>query len=672
MATLQTEEVWLTDLKVASLRLSENPIGNTLPPAQPQVSVGHPSSFRSKPYERLAADKPGEELAPDAGIWQLYVEEANEHDNELVKEKNNNLDMMLLFAGLFSAVLTAFIIESKNLLQQDSGDLTATLLLAIAQSQHRIERGTPQMAPDIELPAFSASLAARWINGLWFTALALSLSAALLALLAKEWLIAFTASRSRSARTYAHLHQTRLRGMDNFGALHIIGLLPSMLHLSLLLFSLGFAVYLWTLDAAIAVMGVVVSGVTVAFYVVTAVLGAVYHQYCPFTTQISKYLRIALQIVWFGDRASAGQPSSKSDDQTEGTPHIDLQALSWLIDNARDPAVSDCACQALAGLRVRALSPPSPEPNLVATTTSVHTDIPPQGTLVSSIARIWGVIPWLKVLGAAPSGASNYHELMHKLFDQVCLRLSEAKSRQDRDLKASQGHNVARYSAALPALVHYLETYAGDKNKGDARGEYMATNKSEAFAQPAFRALDSVWDDDCPEFSADSYALLTAADIRLARVVAQACHFGLDSPSAHRFQCQDPDPHTSDKPSISQESQAVINMESVGNPALHAATLLLELQARYSRVCARAAFFLGLHNDGMAPINKHPLAYLLESLHLAAQCAPLNTALYMNMGQLQLQEEYVLPEFNASLVGSGVRLYLHPTELGDEYVEEID
>ncbi|KAF8601832.1 hypothetical protein BDV93DRAFT_398738, partial [Ceratobasidium sp. AG-I] len=134
----------------------------------------------------------GEDLAPDAGIWQLYLDEAKEHDEELVKGQNGNLDMMLLFAALFSAILSAFLIESKNLLQQDPVDVSVALLLVIAQSQQRIEQGTPQTgSAPIELPSFSASLSARWINGLWFLSLAFSLSAALIAMLAKEWLTMF-------------------------------------------------------------------------------------------------------------------------------------------------------------------------------------------------------------------------------------------------------------------------------------------------------------------------------------------------------------------------------------------------------------------------------------------------------------------------------------------------
>lgn len=45
----------------------------------------------------MAADIPGEELAHDATIWKLYLEEAEEYDQELVKTQHASLDMLLLF-----------------------------------------------------------------------------------------------------------------------------------------------------------------------------------------------------------------------------------------------------------------------------------------------------------------------------------------------------------------------------------------------------------------------------------------------------------------------------------------------------------------------------------------------------------------------------------------------
>lgn len=70
----------------------QNPARST--PNQPSLGPGC-----SKPHERLAADRIGEELAPDARIWKIYLDEVKEHNDELVDVKNKNLDMMLLFVS---------------------------------------------------------------------------------------------------------------------------------------------------------------------------------------------------------------------------------------------------------------------------------------------------------------------------------------------------------------------------------------------------------------------------------------------------------------------------------------------------------------------------------------------------------------------------------------------
>ncbi|KAF8598586.1 hypothetical protein BDV93DRAFT_413822, partial [Ceratobasidium sp. AG-I] len=140
-------------------------------------------------------DKPGQELTPEATIWKLYVAEAEEFDGELVEREHRNIDVMLVFAALFSAILTAFLLDSKNLMRPDPADATTMLLTRIAQ---RLENPTAA-SQAVQIPAFEPTAAARWINGLWFASLGLSLAAALLAMMAKEWLTTFAASRPRPA-----------------------------------------------------------------------------------------------------------------------------------------------------------------------------------------------------------------------------------------------------------------------------------------------------------------------------------------------------------------------------------------------------------------------------------------------------------------------------------------
>ncbi|CAE6478443.1 unnamed protein product, partial [Rhizoctonia solani] len=86
---------------------------------QPSYPVDPPQEF----------DEPGKELDADAQVWKTYVRETDQVDGELVDGWNKSMDVILIFAALFSAISTAFVIESYKNLKQDSADLSAQTLL---------------------------------------------------------------------------------------------------------------------------------------------------------------------------------------------------------------------------------------------------------------------------------------------------------------------------------------------------------------------------------------------------------------------------------------------------------------------------------------------------------------------------------------------------------------
>ncbi|KAF8597595.1 hypothetical protein BDV93DRAFT_547819 [Ceratobasidium sp. AG-I] len=591
------------------------------------------SADRLNSHGLQAGGNPDEELAPEAGIWQLYLDEAKEYDNELVESENKNLDLLLLFAGLFSAVLTAFLIESKNLLQQDTAGASVELLLMIAQSQQRVEQGEAlQGLPPVQIPAFSVAKSARWINGLWFTALAMSLSAALVALLAKEWLTEFTSSRPRPAHKYSVLRQSRLEGLNHWGALHIINLLPSLLHLALLLFSLGLVVYLWTLDKGIACVIMIITGSTLLFYLAISILGAV-HEFCPFVTQISKYIHSLVKIC-----ASVWRPSQMDSIATDPPLNVyttdrDLRALKWLADNARDPAIGDCAYQALSGLHISSFE---------------HSTRPE--TIGESRER---------------------YNLLNSLFYTACRRLSSALPFQPGELAACGGLNAARYAAALPKMIQFLENHTvspvpKSEQELNISPVCFAFGKLVQSAQLSLGALDSIWDNECPPFTPDSYAILTAAELQLAVSIA----------NLH----QSPSSATTPEKSHIESSIRLPNLRSTSNafsvteswvditdevyPKINVP--LFELRARYSRALCRAAFQLICHGEGSAPIHSGPLMYLLNSISLAGRCKSLTSDSQMFLSTHHPQsEENIAPEFWVHVVGAPAERILRPSDIGD-------
>ncbi|KAJ7137480.1 hypothetical protein C8R43DRAFT_854146, partial [Mycena crocata] len=65
--------------------------------------------------------------------WAIYVSEAEKYDKGLVESWKSDMEGILIFAGLFSASLTAFLIESYKTLVPDPTDKTVDLLAQISQ-----------------------------------------------------------------------------------------------------------------------------------------------------------------------------------------------------------------------------------------------------------------------------------------------------------------------------------------------------------------------------------------------------------------------------------------------------------------------------------------------------------------------------------------------------------
>ncbi|KAJ7342961.1 hypothetical protein DFH08DRAFT_703286, partial [Mycena albidolilacea] len=122
-----------------------------------------------------------------------------------------------------------------------------------------------------------------WVNGLWFTSLMLSLTTALLAVLAKQWLRQYSSFIAGSARERALIRQFRYVSFDKWGVQLIIGLLPAILHLSLFLFMAGLAVFLYALNHTIATVVASIAGCLLGTYIMTIVL-PILAIGCPYRT----------------------------------------------------------------------------------------------------------------------------------------------------------------------------------------------------------------------------------------------------------------------------------------------------------------------------------------------------------------------------------------------------
>ncbi|KZW00427.1 hypothetical protein EXIGLDRAFT_596785, partial [Exidia glandulosa HHB12029] len=121
--------------------------------------------------------------------WKVYRDEATAHDETMLDGWNKTLDVLLIFAGLFSAVATAFLIESYKLLEPDesSAYMSTALYLLVT----RDNSSTSSMLPPPPALGLPASTTSRAVNWLWFTSLLLALAVALLGILIKQWIVEY-------------------------------------------------------------------------------------------------------------------------------------------------------------------------------------------------------------------------------------------------------------------------------------------------------------------------------------------------------------------------------------------------------------------------------------------------------------------------------------------------
>ncbi|KAI0062761.1 hypothetical protein BV25DRAFT_1803615, partial [Artomyces pyxidatus] len=208
---------------------------------------------------------------PSSKFWSLYLSESKEEDQNLVENMSANTNGVLVFTGLFGAIVAAFIIESYKLLQPDPGAASVVLLAQISQQLSSNPNGTqqPSQSPPIvfDSPPFRPSPSALRVNILWFLSLALSLSCALAATLMQQWTRRYIsathdAQRAGSLQKQGQIHACLFFGLQTFRFKAAVEALPVLLHASVILFFVGLVDFLFPINTTVAfvVLGFVIIG----------------------------------------------------------------------------------------------------------------------------------------------------------------------------------------------------------------------------------------------------------------------------------------------------------------------------------------------------------------------------------------------------------------------------
>ncbi|KAH7923290.1 hypothetical protein BV22DRAFT_1015736, partial [Leucogyrophana mollusca] len=117
-------------------------------------------------------------------FWAKYKRQAEDYDSEFLEKYKDDMDIVLIFSGLFSAVSTTFITTMQSSLSPNPTDTTNALLMQVIQAIN----GSSLSGQSLNPPTWNGpGMTVIWTQSLLYASLCASLLAALGAVLGKQW-----------------------------------------------------------------------------------------------------------------------------------------------------------------------------------------------------------------------------------------------------------------------------------------------------------------------------------------------------------------------------------------------------------------------------------------------------------------------------------------------------
>ncbi|KAI0776501.1 hypothetical protein BC629DRAFT_1290505, partial [Irpex lacteus] len=210
--------------------------------------------------------------------WAAVEKALKEFDQQEISGYKEDIDSLLTFVsfdlailcfltGLYSAVLTAFVIVSYPLLQ-DPNQASASMSMSTP---------SPPSSP------FQPPITAIRINILWFASLVISLATASFAILVKQWLRAYMAFATASPQGQLRVRHFRRSGLIAWRVFGIASTLPLLLQISLALFFAGLCIFTWDVHPTLGKTTVPLVGAW-AFLFLAVTIAPSFTAHCPYTT----------------------------------------------------------------------------------------------------------------------------------------------------------------------------------------------------------------------------------------------------------------------------------------------------------------------------------------------------------------------------------------------------
>ncbi|KAI0283567.1 hypothetical protein BC826DRAFT_189361 [Russula brevipes] len=217
-------------------------------------------------------------------MWTMLTEEVNSYEESISSSQKDDANGVLVFTGLFSAIVALFAAESYKKLSPDSGDTTSALLEQISRQLAGFDNNT--YPPFKASEPFSPTKAILCVNALWFLSLVISIGAAFYVMLVQQWVSRYTQMVRHLSRGQGRVRSSLFLSAQKYRMSRAIELTPLPLHISVFLFFTGLIIFLFTISNIIAAIVTVCVGVFGLAYLGLTVLPTIY-DLCPYFTPMS-------------------------------------------------------------------------------------------------------------------------------------------------------------------------------------------------------------------------------------------------------------------------------------------------------------------------------------------------------------------------------------------------
>ncbi|KAF9789804.1 hypothetical protein BJ322DRAFT_1001094, partial [Thelephora terrestris] len=232
----------------------------------------------------MASFSSSQEVDSRVKFYDKYYKVAEEYDKVFMRKHEEDLNTTLIFAGLFSAVTSAFIVDFNHQLQPDPNEETVALLRILI---HKLDNTTVGGSTPTVPVWTGPSTTIIQVQSILFSSLAASLFSALLAMLGKQWLNRYIYVDVRGSAIERSQHrQVKLNGIVRWYFDYVMGSLPVMLQFSLLLLGCALSQYLWTMNTIVTAVVLGATAFGVLAYALIVVMGT-FNESCPYQTPAS-------------------------------------------------------------------------------------------------------------------------------------------------------------------------------------------------------------------------------------------------------------------------------------------------------------------------------------------------------------------------------------------------